>query len=283
MTGTVPIDDRQKRYFVESLARGLAVLSAFTEGRSELSLREVAAAAGVSTPSALRIGHTLLTLGYLTRNPVTKGYRPGPRVLSLGLAALSSMSLLEIAEPYLIELRDLTGETVKMAVLQDTEMVYVARYASRVHPPSGLTFVGSRLPASQTCTGRAILSRLPVGDAQEIVERSRSVTFTERTLVDTAEIMAELERSRERGYGINDQGTTIEHRSAAAALINAVGQPVAAINISVSAQRVSLADLEAKLVPHLLATASAISSLLPPQLHGPLRSPRAPAVQSRSA
>ena len=83
------------RYFVESLGRGLAVLSAFAADRRELSLRDVAEAADVSTPSALRIGYTLVELGYLVRDPLTKRYRPGPKLLAVGMASLSSMSLLD--------------------------------------------------------------------------------------------------------------------------------------------------------------------------------------------
>lgn len=266
-------DSGQSRYFVESLARGLAVLGAFAPGRAELSLSEIAAAAGVTNPSALRIGYTLVTLGYLTRNPVTKGYRLGPAVLTLGMASLSSMSLLEVAEPYLQQLRDVSGETVKMAVLHGTEMVYVARFPSLVYPPAGTTFVGSRLPAPQTCTGRAILSRLPESEARDIVERSRRSRYTENSLVDVEEIMAELARSRARGYAVNDQGTTVEHRSAAVALLNVIGQPVGAINISVSAQRVSRQDLEERLVPHLIRTAAQISALLAPQSQSTLNPP----------
>src|SRR5262245_52091875 len=107
----------QESYFVMSLARGLAVLKAFSPERTELTLSDIAAVAGVSNPSALRIGHTLVELGFLTRNPLTKGYRVGPGVLTLGAASLASMSLLDIAEPYLAQLRDESGETVKMAVL----------------------------------------------------------------------------------------------------------------------------------------------------------------------
>ncbi len=261
----------QNRYFVESLARGLAVLAAFAPQRPELSLSEIAEVAGVTNPSALRIGYTLVTLGYLTRTPITRGYRLGPAVLTLGMASLSSMSLLELAEPYLRQLRDATGETVKLAVLHDTEMVYVARFPSLIYPAAGSTYVGSRLPAPQTCTGRAILSRLPEAEARSIVERSRFQRFTERSLTDPEEIMAEIRRSRERGYAVNDQGTTIEHRSAAVALTNAHGEPVGAINVSVSVQRVSRKDLETRLVPRVRETAARISALLPGDLQNGLR------------
>ncbi|BCB90026.1 IclR family transcriptional regulator [Phytohabitans suffuscus] len=273
--GGVPSRDN---YFVMSLARGLNVLKAFTPERTELSLSEIAAVAGVTNPSALRIGHTLVELGFLTRNPLTKGYRVGPGVLTLGMASLSSMSLLEIAEPYLAQLRDDAGETVKLAVLHGNEMVYIGRFPSQLHPQDGSAYVGSRLPAGQTCTGRAILALLDEAEARRIVEGGHRQRFTDKSLVTVDEIMAELAATRERGFSVNDQGTTLEHRSAAAALVGPHGNPVGAINFSVSSQRVSVKELSERLVPMLLDTAGKISALLPPEPPQDVRPfmPRAP-------
>lgn len=258
----------RSRYFVESLGRGLAVLSAFGAERKELSLRDVAAAAQVSTPSALRIGYTLVELGYLVRDPQSKRYRPGPKLLAVGMASLGSMSLLEIAEPYLVQLRDATGETVKLAILDDTEMVYVARIPSLTYPALGSGLVGTRLPACQTCTGRAILSKLGDRDVRSIVQRSRRERFTDKTITSVDDLLTEIQRTRRRGYAVNDQGTTVEHRSAAVAICDLAGHPVGAVNVSVSAQRVTLSDLTRRLVPHVLSTAERIASLLPPQFEG---------------
>lgn len=256
-------------YFIESLARGLSVLASYNPQKSELSLADIARTAGVTTPSALRIGYTLVTLGYLVRNPATKGYRLGPKVLSLGIATLSGMSLVDIAEPYLRGLRDRTEETVKMAVLQDTETLYIARYPSTLHPTTSI-YVGSRLVAHMTSIGRAILAFMPEDEARTIVERSRRPALTDKSLTGVEEIMAELRRTRERGYSVNDQGITLEHRSAAAPLINAVGQPVAAINVSVSAQRMGFKEMKRRLVPDLVQTAKQISNMLPSHVEGVL-------------
>jgi IclR family pca regulon transcriptional regulator len=268
MSGDRPVRQGQERYFVESLARGLNVLRAFAPNRPELTLSQIASAAGVSNPSALRIGYTLVSLGYLTRNPLTKGYRLGPNVLSLGMAVLSSMTLLDIAEPFLKELRSAADETVKMAVLEDTEMLYIARYPSLLYPVEGSIFVGSRLPAHQTCTGRAILARFPFDQAREIVKRSGTQKFTNKSIVRIDLVMEELAKTRDRGYALNDQGTTVEHRSAAVAITGTTGAPIAAINVSVSAQRVALDALERTIVPHLLVAGKAISALIPPHFQG---------------
>lgn len=248
-------------YFIQSLARGLRVLAAFEPGRHELSQAEIADVAGVTVPSALRIGHTLQSLGYLTRNPTTRGYRLGPKVLSLGRATLASMPLPTISDAPLRALRDATGETVKMAVLHDTEMVYIARYPSLRHPATSI-YVGSRLEACTTSMGRAILARLPLDDARAIVERSRRVERTMRAKTDVDSIMDEVDTARQKGYAINDRSITLEHRSVASALLDSSGHPVAAINISVSVHRVTMAELRKRLAPAVVATADKISNLL---------------------
>jgi IclR family pca regulon transcriptional regulator len=255
-------------YFIESLARGLRVLAAFQPERPELSQAELAEVAGVTAPSALRIGHTLLELGYLTRNPTTRRYRLGPKVVSLGLATLASMPLPDIADPALRALRDETGETVKMAVLQGTDMVYVARFPSLRHPTTSV-YVGSRLVAHTTSMGRAILAHLPREQARAIIERSPRGQLTAKTETGVDELMREIELTAERGYSINDQGITMEHRSVGAALLTASGEPVGAINISASVHRVSLDDLVERLAPAVVATAREISALLPPHMETP--------------
>lgn len=254
--------DDSDPYFIGSLARGLQVLSAFRPGRIELSQAEIAEIAGVSVPTALRIGHTLMRLGYLVRNPQTKGYRPGPNAIGVGLSALSSMMLPEVADPYLTQLRDKTGETVKMAVLQDTNVVYVARYPSLEFPPPAAIQVGTRINAATTSVGRAILAFMPPAEAREIVKRSDHTRFTARTIVDIDALMKELAATKKRGYAINDREMT-ENSSIGAPLIDMAGTVVGAINITVTA-RLTLAQLEERLAPHLCATAREISSVLPP-------------------
>jgi len=251
----------RRGYYIAALARGLAVLDAFGP-RAELTLTEVAAAAKVSRPSALRIGHTLIECGYLVRNPATKGYRLGPRALSIGLPT----ALPDLAEPYLAALRDDTDETVKLAVPAGTEVVVVA-YLTSLSFPSIRTVVGSRMPVTVSSLGRAVLAWQPRATIDAVIAAAEPRRWTAKT-IPTDRLRAELERTRARGYAVNDQGTTVEHRSVAAPLRDAAGHPIASINISASARRTSLAQLERRLAPRLVRTAAAISAMLPPQVRG---------------
>jgi IclR family pca regulon transcriptional regulator len=253
-------------YFVESLARGLAVLDAFGPARHELTLKEVAEAAGVTQPSALRIGYTLVETGYLVRNPATRGYRLGPRALSVGLESLGSMTLPEIAEPYMLTLRDRTSETIKLAVPAGTEIVVVGRIPSLKYPSAEM-YIGARSSVLSSSLGRAVLAWQDERLQAEVIAAAAEMVLTPKT-VRRARIAGELARVRARGYALNDQGTTLEHRSVAAPLLDASGTAVGAINLSVSVQRVSLEQLERDLAPQVVECAAMISAVVPPQAQG---------------
>lgn len=263
----IPRDAVRRRpgdpYWIESLARGVAVLTAFRPDRTELRLAELAGAAGVTKASALRIGHTLTQLGYLTRDPLTRTYRLGVRALELGMATLASLSLPEIAQPAIGKLAEATGEIVNVTVLDDTDIVYVARIASRQLISINI-HVGSRLPAYCTSMGRAILAFLPPNEARAILERSDRRAWTPYTRTEVSDLEAALAEVRRLGYAINDQELALGHRSVAAPLFDRAGEPVGAVNLSVPSARVSVEDLHHVLAPKLLGTADEISHLIAP-------------------
>lgn len=254
-------------YWIESLARGLAVLAAFSPDKPELSLADIAEHADVTKASALRIGYTLTELGYLTRNPRTRGYRLGARVLSLGLATLSGMSVRDLARPYLEAFAEEAGHTVSLTTLDDTEIVYIDRIAKTQVVLINVN-IGSRMPAYRTSSGRAILAFLPKAWARDVLERSDRQKMTAYTLTSVEEIMAVLDLVRERGYAINNEEMALGHRHAAAPIINADNEPVAAIHVSVLASNVSLEELELELARKLMATCKEVSSLVGPRVEG---------------
>ena len=259
-------DPKHAAYHIEALARGLVVLGAFSPERPELSLTEIAAAASTTQASAVRISYTLVEAGYLIRNPITKKYRLGPKVLAVALATLSSMTLPELAEPYLVDLRNRTQENATLAVPSGPYAVVIGRIPSRLHPAS-TTFIGTHMPIHACSLGRAILAWLPSDEVESVLALSEDRRYTSKT-ISPDKVRAELARTRRRGYAVNDQGTTVEHRSVAAPLLNPDGRPIGAINLSVSAQRISLAELQNRLAPQVVECAAAISATIPPHVHG---------------
>lgn len=141
------------REWVESLARGLAVIRAFDAEHPAMTLSEVAAATGLTRATARRFLHTLETLGYVRSDG--RDFALTPRVLELGTSYLSALSLPEIVQPHLERLSRRLDESVSAAVLDGDEIVYVARVPTRRIISVGIT-IGTRLPAATTSMGHVL-------------------------------------------------------------------------------------------------------------------------------
>src|SRR3954464_6219923 len=143
---------------VQSLERGLSVIRAFDAEHRELGLSEVARATGLTRAAARRFLLTLVELGYMRLDAGRFSLRP--RVLELGFAYLSSISLPDVAHPHMEALVATLNESSSISVLDDTDVVYVARVPPRRIMSITLA-VGARLPAYATSMGRVLLAALP--------------------------------------------------------------------------------------------------------------------------
>src|SRR5581483_1184879 len=155
--------------FVQSLERGLMVVRAFDAEHRELGLSEVARATGLTRAAARRFLLTLVALGYM--NVVDGRFSLSPRVLELGYAYLSSLSLPEVAQPHMEALVAQVNESSSISVLDDTEVVYVARVPTRRIMSITLS-VGTRLPAYATSVGRVLLAALPEAELSARLART---------------------------------------------------------------------------------------------------------------
>ena len=158
--------------FVEALARGLDVITAFGGDRPTMSLSDVAQATGLARPTARRLLLTLEELGFVrSREGV---FALTPRVLALGTAYVASLGLWDVARPRLESLVARTGESSSMAQLDGSDIVYVARVAV----PKIIALrveVGTRFPAPPTSQGKVLLAALrPERLAEVLALPSRS-------------------------------------------------------------------------------------------------------------
>src|SRR6201997_2561931 len=171
----------QNSDFVQSLERGLAVIRAFDAEHRELTLSEVARSTGLTRAAARRFLLTLVKLGYVNFSQGRFSLRP--RVLELGYAYLSSLSLPEVAMPHMERLVAQVNESCSISVLDDTDVVYVARVPTRRIMSITLA-VGARLPAFVTSMGRVLLAGLPETDLEERLARIELTQLTSRTVKD---------------------------------------------------------------------------------------------------
>lgn len=252
---TEPGEATRSGEFVQSLDRGLAVVRAFGAGRPSLSLSDVARETGLSRAAARRFLLTLVELGYVATDG--REFRLRPRLLELGYAYLSGMGLPDVAEPHLRELSDAVGESCSVAVLDDLDVVYVARVAvSRIM--SVRIGVGTRFPAFATSLGRAIIGCGGPERQRLFVERAALTPITDRTITDREQLRASLEAVRAEGWALVDQELEEGLRSVAAPIRDASGEVAAAVNVSAPASRGSIEHIRDTVVPRLLEAAQRI-------------------------
>ena len=242
-------------HFVQSLERGLGVIRAFDAEHPELTLSDVARLTGLTRAASRRFLLTLADLGYVRTDG--RWFSLSPRVLELGYAYLSSLTLPEVAEPHLERLVSEVRESSSVSVLDGADIVYVARVpVSRIMTVA--INVGTRFPAFATSMGRVLLAGMPEAELEEYLATVRLDRLSSHTITSTAALRAELDRVRRQGWAMVDQELEEGLRAVAAPLRDRAGRVVAAVNLSAHASRTTGDSARRQLVPPLLETAARI-------------------------
>jgi IclR family transcriptional regulator, pca regulon regulatory protein len=243
--------------YVQSLERGLAVIRAFGADSPELRLSDVARTTGLTRAAARRFLLTLVRLGYVRQDGNVFSLRP--RILELGYAYLSVLSLPEVAQPHMEALVGEVNESSSIAVLDDLDIVYVARVPTQRIMTITIA-VGTRLPAYATSMGRVLFAGLDDDVLDERLDRVQIEPLTSTTVPDRKALRERIERVRDAGWAAVDQELEEGVRSAAVPIRDAQGSVSAAMNVSVHATRMTMQALRRDVVPKLLRTAEAIES-----------------------
>jgi IclR family pca regulon transcriptional regulator len=245
---------------VQSLSRGLAVIRAFDHAHPELTLSEVAARTGVTRAVARRFLLTLAALGYVRNDG--RFFSLTARVLELGYAYLSSLSLPEVAESHLEALVAEVNESSSVSVLDGHDVVYVARVpVSRIMTVS--ISVGTRFPAYATSMGRVLLAGMAPEELEEYLSAVALEPLTARTVTSAEALRTEVAKVRAQGWSLVNQELEEGLRALAAPIRDRTGRVVAAVNVSAHASRTSLETMRRDILPPLLKTAAHIEADIP--------------------
>ncbi|WP_406263529.1 helix-turn-helix domain-containing protein [Streptomyces sp. NBC_00191] len=243
--------------FVESLARGLTVITAFGDGRAELTLAAVAEATGLARATARRALITLEHLGYVEARE--RAFRLTPSVLALGCPPLSRTTLSEIASPHLAGLVQQVHDSASLAVLDGDAIQYTARVATGRIMSVNIQ-IGTRFPAYAASMGRVLLAGLPPQERAARLERTDRRALTPRTVTGLPELAAVLERVAQEGYALVDEELEEGLRSLAVPVRDLDGKSVAAVNVAMHSSRRTVQQCLAEVLPELRATAAAIEA-----------------------
>lgn len=245
--------------FVQSMARGFAIIKAFSGQPEALTIADVARRTGLSRAVSRRFLLTLEELGYVTSGGTM--FRLTPRVLELGYTFLSTMRLPDLAQPVMEEVVTTLHESCSVSVLDAHDIVYVARVPSKRIMSIALA-VGTRLPAYATSMGRVLLADLPPPTLDAFFRHTELRRLTERTVTDVTQLRRLLVEVRDRGWASVDQEVEVGVRSVAAPIRDRSGRTIAAINVSSHASRVNLKDMRTRHLPVVIDAARRISALL---------------------
>jgi IclR family pca regulon transcriptional regulator len=247
--------------FMTSLARGLAVIRGFSQQRRRMSIAQLSLRTGIPRAAVRRCLYTLGKLGYVASDD-GRAFALRPQILSLGHAYLSSVPLVMAAQPILDQVSETIHESSSLAILDGDEILYVARSSASTRIMSIDLGVGSRLPAHCTSMGRVLLAGMAAAEFATFLRRVKLAPFTPRTIVNREQLVETIDRVRRQRYAIVDQELEIGLRSIAVPVTDFRDRVAAAINVSVQAPRVSIAEMEKSLLPALRAAADELGMLL---------------------
>jgi IclR family transcriptional regulator, pca regulon regulatory protein len=245
--------------FMLTLAKGLAVLNAFGRDRPAMTLSQAAQIVDLSRATARRVLHTLVKLGYVEQND--RQFALSPRIMQLGFAYISSQSWIDRALPLMKTLSERFHESCSAAILEGSEIIYVARIPARRIMSAALA-VGSRLPAFHSSMGRIQLGFL---DEAEIWRRLKSVRIeplTPSTITDLQALYERIRDDRRQGFSIVDEELERGLRSIAVPIADRNGQCVGAVNLSTHSTRTTRNELRETFLPELKAVAAQVSTLV---------------------
>lgn len=247
-------------YGVSSVRKALELLGCFTPRATVWSLSALARAARMPKSTAHNLLQTLQSYDLVRQDSGTREYRLGPRALELGLTFTRSSDMLAHTRPVLSRLAEVSGETVKLGMLSQGQVLILAAVESRqqLHTRGD---VGTRWPLHSSSLGKAILSAMPDEEAAEILVRQGMPRHTPATLTTWEEMQPALQVIRNRGYALDLEENEPGVCCVAAPVASAPQRMLAAISVSGPCVRMKAGMLE-ECTGHALAAARAVAKCL---------------------
>ena len=227
---------------LSSVRNAARLLKEFSGVDRQLGVTELSARLGLGKSTVHRLLATLAEERLLERDDASGRYRLGLSMYELGAVVTAHVDLHEAAMPALVSLRQRTGETVQVAVLDGLEAVYVERMDSQ-HTLRIFSRIGHRLPAHATSSGKVLLAGLPAQTLDARLRQWRPVAMTPHTITDEQALRAELRLVAKRGWAENIEEGELGVASVGAPIRGIDGSVSAAISVVGPVTRVKRASL----------------------------------------
>jgi IclR family pca regulon transcriptional regulator len=252
---------REGPYFSKIIEKGLRILGLFTPETTSLSLTDIARRTRINPTSTFRFVETLVQLGYLRKDARTKLIKLGPMALAFSYNTIKSFDILQIVKPAVDKAFDRLNVSIDTAVTEHGRLVLLYRREVKDTLTFTLPLVSSDLQCS--ALGKAYLAALPDKELRSLLD---GMTFRRRTpqsLTSRAAVLADLRRTRARGYSINNEEYILGLISIGAPLINKVGDVLGVVSLDSTTVQHTIDEAEKLFAPAVVALAKEIRSLLP--------------------
>lgn len=254
---SISANSAKTHLFVQSLAKGMSLLEAFSHKPGLLSLNELAAFSDLDRSATQRMAYTLVELGYLERGNNGRGYVLGRKCLDRTFDFLRGTPLIERATPILVDLQKESGERVDLSLFDDLSIIYALRHQTK-RQSYFATLVGRRMPTFCSSGGRAIMSHLSQAMALDIISRSDLVALTPKTITDPEKIQTEIATARINGYALAIEESLLGEIVLASAILDHEGRPIAAVHIAGSCSEWTPDDFVRRFAPLTIGAAKAL-------------------------
>jgi len=226
-------------YPIKVLDKSLFILETLLQHSSSMSIMEISKKLKIYPSTIHRVLNTLKYRGYVEQNPADQKYRLGLKLVELGMARYHQIDLVKEAHPFLKELINKCNETVHLGVLEEEEVLYLAKEESS-QTIRMCSYVGKRAPVHCTALGKVLLAYLPEGERKKILCKKEFPRLTEKTITDKKELEKELSKVKKQGFALDRGENEKDVRCIAAPIRNYQGKVIAALSISSPAYRTNI-------------------------------------------
>ena len=218
-------------YIAPPVQRAVRLIRHVAEGNPVLNMSETAKVLKINRTTLLRLLHTLEVEGFVERRPNGAGFQVGLALLEVGARALFSQDLVQVAVPVLTQLAETLQLSAHLGVLDGTDVLYLVRRTPNTPLASNIR-VGSRLPAHATTMGRMLLAHIPAVEIERLFAGKELQRFSDHTSATLEALRSKAEKDRRAGIAWSEAHFERGIGSAAVAVFDFAGTPLAAINVS---------------------------------------------------
>jgi len=230
--------ESKPNYPIKVLNKTFSILEVLLQQGSAMNMTEISKKLDLYPSTTHRILDTLKHWGYVEQEPDNQEYQLGLKVLELGMAKLQQIDLVREATPYLKELVKQCNETAHLGVLEEGDVLYLAKEESS-QTIRMCSYVGKRAPLHCTALGKVLLAFLPEEERKKILEQKELPRLTDNTITDRNKLEKELSKIQKQDFALDQEENEKDVRCIAAPIRNYQGKVIAALSISSPSYRIN--------------------------------------------